>query len=94
MSCTDGCNCEPGGYLGADRCEYRLLADEVIELFNPHDGETAEVDLCMQALREAHAALIEMPCSCTSAALDLNVMGPPCGRCRALGRRGDVLEVR
>lgn len=91
MSCLDGCECEPNGY---DRCEYRQLADVVVELFNPPDGESDEMSLCIEALTLAHAVLIDIPCTCTPDAIDRNVMDEPCRRCWGLGRRGDKREER
>lgn len=51
---TDWCACEPNG---ADRCEYRMLADAVIEHLDPRDGDEAEVALCITAVEDAAATL-------------------------------------
>ena len=50
---TDWCACEP---LGDDRCDYRMLADAVIQHLNPRDGEEAEVSLLIDAVKAAAAA--------------------------------------
>lgn len=47
---TDWCACEPHG---ASRCDYRLLADAVIAHLDVHDGDEAEVALCIEAVEQA-----------------------------------------
>lgn len=76
------CNCESG----ADpRCEYRFLADAVIDAFNPADGDEAEVAICVAAVRQARDALKAIPCSCTPEMIE---DWDQCARCAALGQRG------
>jgi hypothetical protein len=75
---TDWCACEP---LGDVRCGYRMLADKVIERFNPPDGDEAEVALLMLALDVAADYITDRPCFCDEEP-DL-----PCWRCSALGQR-------
>lgn len=48
------CDCEPNS---SDRCEYRMLADAVIEHLPVRDGDEAEVGLCVQAVRRVGDAL-------------------------------------
>ena len=76
---TDACACEP---LGDVVCDYRLLADGVIEHLNPSDGDEAEVYLCRQAVERAAAFIESLPCTCKPGFDD-----DPCGRCAALGQR-------
>jgi hypothetical protein len=47
---TDWCACPPEG---ADRCDYRLLADAVIAHLDVRDGDEAEVALCIEAVERA-----------------------------------------
>ena len=75
---TDWCACEPNG---ADRCDYRMLADKVIERLNPPDSDEAEVALLMHALDVAADYITDQPCFCDQEP-DL-----PCFRCSALGQR-------
>lgn len=49
------CGCEP--YDPHDRCEYRMLADAVIENFPVHDGDAAEVSLCVDTVDAVGGAL-------------------------------------
>jgi hypothetical protein len=75
---TDWCACEPNG---ANRCDYRMLADTVIEKLNPRDGDEAEVALCIAAVERIAAYVKSVPCIC-----ELSRDGEPCGRCAALGQ--------
>jgi hypothetical protein len=77
---TDWCACEPNSTA---RCDYRMLADKVIERFNPPDGDEAEVALLMLALDVAADYVEDRPCACGREP-DL-----PCFRCSALGRRNN-----
>jgi hypothetical protein len=79
---TDWCACEPNS---DDRCGYRLLADEVIELFNPRDDDAAEVGICIDALGAAAEYIAAQPCTCPS---DPDWWGA-CQRCQVLGRKAD-----
>lgn len=88
---TDWCACEPGG---ESRCGYRLLADEVIDLFNPRDGEEAEVSILMDHLGIIHKYLMSLPCVCTPDVMDTDVWAEPCERCQALGMRAGTEELR
>lgn len=76
---TDWCACEP---LGMNRCDYRLLADDVIEMLNPPDGDEAEVGICISAIAGIAAYVASLPCTCSPGYDD-----EPCGRCEALGQR-------
>ena len=73
------CNCEP---YSASRCEYRLLADCVIEQLNPPDGEDAEVSICMDAVERIVTYVTGQPCACAGDPARYGV----CPRCRALGQ--------
>jgi hypothetical protein len=78
----DWCTCEPES---ADRCEYRILADAVIEHLNPPDDDEAEVAICCTAIEEVAAFVASLPCACVPG-------GEPaecCERCRVLGRWRD-----
>ena len=77
---TDWCACEPRGDV---ICDYRLLADAVIQAFNPPDGDGAEVSICIDALMLAADVIANSDCTCL-----LNDRDPeePCRRCAALGQ--------
>jgi hypothetical protein len=75
---TDWCACEPNGM---NRCDYRLLADAVIEHLNPPDGDEAEVSICVTAVENIAAYVGSLPCACAPGYDD-----EPCGRCTALGQ--------
>jgi hypothetical protein len=75
---TDWCACEP---YSANRCDYRMLADTVIERLNPPDGDAAEVDICETAIANIANYVESLPCTCTPG------HDEPCGRCAALGQR-------
>ena len=75
---TDWCACEP---YGANRCDYRMLADMVIERLNPSDGDAAEVDICETAIANIANYVQSLPCTCIPGDDE------PCGRCAALGQR-------
>ena len=81
---TDWCACEPHSM---DRCDYRLLADKVIDELNPPDGDEAEVSICFNAIEDAAVYIQQQPCTCTPAMVE---DGSPCPRCAALGRIGDT----
>lgn len=49
------CSCQP--YDPHDRCEYRTLADAVIENLPVHDGDAAEVALCVDTVDAIGGAL-------------------------------------
>ena len=84
---TDWCACEPNG---PDRCDYRLLADTVIEQLNPPDGDEAEVSLCISTIEQIAAYVRSLPCTCLPRTSDAT---EPCGRCFALGQwHGKVME--
>lgn len=54
-TCRDvACTCDPDG---ADRCDYRLLADTVIEHLDVRHDDAAEVALCATAVEEAATGL-------------------------------------
>lgn len=48
------CDCQPDG---SNRCEYRMLADAVVEHLPTRDGDEAEVALCVQAVQRVGDAL-------------------------------------
>lgn len=77
---TDWCACEPNSM---DRCGYRLLADAVIEAFNPRDGDEAEAALCMEAIETARSYIESQDCTCTPVSA---AGGLACSRCHALGQ--------
>ena len=85
---TDWCACEPEGDR---RCGYRILADKIVEEFNPPDGEESELSICFNAIEDAAAYIASQPCTCTLAML---ADWDACPRCRALGRRGDKAVQR
>ena len=76
---TDWCACTPGGDVV---CDYRLLADAVIEHLNPPDGDEAEVGICMAAIESIAGFVRAQPCICY-----LMADGEACGRCSVLGQR-------
>lgn len=79
-----------------DPDQYRMLADHVIELFNPHDGDEAEVSLCMNSLSVAAKVLRALPCTCNTEPGAWDQLGEQacCDRCLALGRFQDVVLQR
>ncbi len=82
---TDWCACEPHG---KDRCDYRLLADTIIDQLNPPDGDDAEVAICMRAVGQAAEFIRGLPCTCPRRA-----GAEPCGRCAVLGQyQGERVE--
>jgi hypothetical protein len=74
---TDWCSCVP---FSVNRCDYRLLADEVITRLNPPDGDEAEVSLCIAALDGIACHVESLPCTCPAGGEE------PCGRCAVLGQ--------
>jgi hypothetical protein len=50
------CDCV-GGSQDQNRCDYRMLADAVIENFPTSDGDAAEVTLCVDAVHSVGEAL-------------------------------------
>jgi hypothetical protein len=72
------CTCEP---LSIDICEYRMLADAVIEHLNAPDGDEAEVSLCITAVQRVAAYVASLPCTC-----EPGYAHQPCGRCDAIGQ--------
>ena len=75
---TDACACEP---LGDVVCDYRLLADAVIEHLNPGDDDAAEVAICIDAIASIAAYVESLPCTC-----EPGYDNEPCGRCAARGQ--------
>lgn len=75
---TDWCACPPNGDVV---CDYRLLADAVIEHLNPRDGDEAEVGICCDAIANIASYVKSLPCTCKPGPYD-----GPCGRCDALGQ--------
>jgi hypothetical protein len=74
--------------------DYRMLADKIIELFNPPDDDAAEIAVLMDHL--SHVADFVKACGCfcqecpSHPGIDPNI----CRRCRALGREFDRLVER
>jgi len=64
------------------RCDYRMLADVVIEELNPSDSDDAEVSICINAVRRIAAYVRTLPCQCASGDDEM-----PCARCQVLGTR-------
>lgn len=65
-------------------CDYRSLADHVIDKLNPRDGEESELYLCEEAITIIADYVNSLPCTCAPGAFEHYV--DPCGRCYALGR--------
>lgn len=80
---TDWCACEPNSI---DRCDYRLLADAVIEYLNPPDGEEAEVAICIEAVRSVAEFAGSLICSCARIDADPTLVDERCPRCAVLGQ--------
>lgn len=76
---TDWCACEPNSM---DRCDYRLLADTVIEHLNPRGDDIAEVAICITAIERIAAFVATLICSCARIEDQ-----EPCPRCAVLGQR-------
>ncbi|ONH58369.1 hypothetical protein CcI49_23220 [Frankia sp. CcI49] len=84
------CTCEPGGI---DICEYRMIADTVIERLNPPDSDVAEVAIVLESIAHLADYVEKLPCTCPPDAAPPE-LGDPCDRCRVLGRRLDKREER
>ncbi|KPM55770.1 hypothetical protein ACG83_10885 [Frankia sp. R43] len=84
------CTCEPGGI---DICEYRMVADLVIDRLNPPDSDFAEVSIVSEAIERLASYVEKLPCTCLADAAPPE-LGDPCERCRVLGRRLDKREER
>jgi hypothetical protein len=80
--CTDAdwCTCEP---YGDQTCEYRDVADRVIDLLNPPDSDEAESSLVTGAIERAVAFITSQPCTCPDVEF---FEEDACGRCDALGQ--------
>ncbi len=85
------CNCEPNDLAHKGICEYRLLADEIAELFNPPDNDVAEVAILIDAAKAAQDYIISQLCSCTP---EMVADWDACPRCRVLGRIDDMRVQR
>ena len=82
---SDWCACEP---FSAARCDFRLLADTIIQQFNPPDGDDAEVAICMTAIGRAAEFVRSLKCECPRRS-----GAEPCGRCAVLGQyQGERVE--
>lgn len=66
-----------------DARAYRFLADKVIELFNPRDGEEAEEAILADHLEMVAEWIEKHLCRCQAP-------DSVCGRCETLGRYADV----
>lgn len=66
---------------------YRVLADRVIDLFNPSAGDVAEEVLLGLHLRVVAEFVASMACTCPAGAF--SGAADPCTRCMALGRGED-----
>ena len=80
------CTCEPNA---GDRCEYRLLADEILEALNPPGDDVAEVAVLISAVKHAAAVIGRLPCEC-----GYGPDGATCGRCSALGQHNGITVAR
>jgi hypothetical protein len=80
------CTCGPNA---EDRCEYRLLADEILEALNPPGDDVAEVAILISAVKHAAAAIERQPCEC-----GYGPDGATCGRCSALGQHNGIAVAR
>lgn len=76
------CTCGPNG---GDRCEYRILADEILEAFNPPGDDVAEVAILISAVKRAAGVIERLPCECGH-----GPAGAMCRRCSALGQHHGV----
>ena len=74
------CTCPPDA---DDICEYRLVADKIIILFNPADDDIAEPAIMIRAVEQAAGFIAGLPCTCTPEMVDDY---QACGRCAALGQ--------
>ncbi len=54
---NEDCTCESNS---DERCEYRMLADAVIAKLDPHDGDEAEVSLCIDAVSNVVARVADL----------------------------------
>jgi hypothetical protein len=72
-----------------DARAYRFLADKVIELFNPRDGEEAEESILADHLEMVATFVADKACTCWG-----RKDGDPCRRCAALGQVAGVREER
>ncbi len=90
-SATVSCTCDPHG---EDRCDYRLLADQIIDLLHPPDDDVAEVGIVMDAVQRLAEYVTGLPCTCPPAAGPPDWDVQPCGRCDALGRARDKAVER
>lgn len=75
-----------------DAKAYRLLADKVIEWFNPPGGEESEESILMDAVLRAGKFIEAQPCTCDPD--EAAIYGEACPRCAALGRIEDQPEER
>jgi hypothetical protein len=75
---TDWCACESHGPA---RCDFRLLADTIIDQLNPPDGDDAEVAICMRAIARVAEFARSQPCTCPR-----RPAADPCDRCAVLGQ--------
>lgn len=74
--------------------DYRMVADKIIELFNPPEDDAAEIHIVIEALKRAQKCLInEVECWCADKAGNPE-NEDPCDRCAALGRFDDVVLER
>jgi hypothetical protein len=83
---ADWCTCEPNH---GDRCDWRLLADTICDLFNPPDDDVAEEAIVLAAVQRAADYIVSLPCTCVPGAGPPDYDEDPCGRCQALGRAQD-----
>lgn len=74
--------------------DYGLLADVVIEAFNPPDTDRAEEAILVDAVYAARDFIVAHPCACLSTVIAEEDAGGACRRCLALGRLGNQVISR
>lgn len=84
------CTCSPGA---DDLCEYRMVADLVIDRLTPPDQDMAEVTVVCEAVERLAGYVEDLPCTCPPDVAPPEY-GQVCGRCAVLGRRADKAEQR
>jgi hypothetical protein len=63
--------------------DYGLVADVIVECFNPRDGDDGEESLLIDAIYQARDFIASIPCTCPADAITFEAS--PCGRCVAIG---------
>lgn len=73
--------------------DYALLAEAIIEAFNPPDDDVAEEAILIRAVEAARDFIAAQPCLCTPEDI-ANGCPERCERCQVLGRLGDKVIDR